>query len=72
MLNRWCSLYRYWWIIPESPRWLLTQNRIDDAEKVVQKMAKFNKVSIPNDYLRAVARSKQLNPNSAVTKNFEL
>ncbi|XP_069100986.1 organic cation transporter protein-like [Argopecten irradians] len=33
----------YWWIIPESPRWLISQGKKDQARKTVVKMAQSNK-----------------------------
>jgi len=45
---------RYYWVVPESPRWLLSQNRIDEAEIIVQYMAKVNKRPLPRNYLRSL------------------
>ncbi|XP_068972986.1 organic cation transporter 1-like isoform X2 [Bombus flavifrons] len=45
-------LFSYYWIIPESPRWLLSKNRIDEAEVIVQRMAKINGRTVPNNFLR--------------------
>ena len=33
--------------IPESARWLLSRNRVDEAEAVIQNAARVNKVSLP-------------------------
>jgi hypothetical protein len=42
----------YYWIIPESPRWLLSKNRIDEAEEIVQTMARMNGKELPKNFLR--------------------
>ncbi|XP_053397695.1 organic cation transporter protein-like [Mercenaria mercenaria] len=37
----------YLWIVPESPRWLISKGRYEDANKIIQKCAKVNGVTIP-------------------------
>ncbi|XP_039273477.2 solute carrier family 22 member 4-like [Styela clava] len=35
----------YWWLIPESPRWLITKNKFIKAKLLLKKIAKFNGVN---------------------------
>jgi len=44
----------YWWFIPESTRWLLANNRKEEAIAQIQKIAKSNNVVIPQEVLDKV------------------
>ena len=42
-------MYLTYFITPESPRWLVTQGRMEDAKEVLTKIAETNKSKVPDD-----------------------
>lgn len=48
----------YWWFIPESIRWLLANNKKNEAIEQIQRIARSNKVVIPQEVLDKVVEAE--------------
>ncbi|KAL9968411.1 hypothetical protein ACROYT_G026787 [Oculina patagonica] len=53
-----------WWLLPESPRWLLVKGKVDKAGKILADVARFNRKEMPQEPLLA-PRSPEDGDNSA-------
>ncbi|POI22143.1 hypothetical protein CIB84_014110, partial [Bambusicola thoracicus] len=48
------ALFFYYWVLPESARWLVTKGKIEEAKKYLKKAASINKRTIPPELLDQV------------------
>lgn len=63
----------YWWFIPESTRWLLANGKKQEAIEQIQKIAKSNKVEIPQEVLDKVVEAEvEANSDSSGVKKTSL
>lgn len=51
--------------MPESPRWLLANGRIDELRKIIEKAAKWNGIRLPANYEKNLQK-----PIETVTVSF--
>lgn len=52
-------LYSCFFVLPESPRWLIATGNFKKAAKIMKTMAKFNGKTIPDDYEQVLRQKLQ-------------
>ncbi|NXG74833.1 S22AD protein, partial [Baryphthengus martii] len=58
------AFFFYSRVLPESPRWLVTKGRLEEAKKVLQKAASINKRTIPPELFEQLKLEKQTKSGS--------
>lgn len=72
-LTLWTSVpflcyFLYIFVMPESPRWLLAEDRLEEALKILETMARINGKPFPDDFKDKLQHRLQRNKNSTAKK----
>ncbi|XP_033741202.1 organic cation transporter protein-like [Pecten maximus] len=60
----------YWWLIPESLRWLISKRKYEEANTIIQKAAKVNKVKLEKNVFEDEDDSTEPEPSGRMWHLF--
>lgn len=55
------SYFIYYFVMPESPRWLLAKGKLEEALKVLEVMARVNKKELPLSFRKELEERVRVN-----------
>ncbi|EDV92561.1 organic cation transporter protein isoform X1 [Drosophila grimshawi] len=50
----WLAMLSIWYWLPESPRWLLAQGRLEELSHLIERAAKVNGTTLPSNYQKTL------------------
>ena len=56
----------YWWLMPESTRWLITKGRYDEARGQVRRVARVNKVEMRDEQIEELIEAAEEEQKTAM------
>lgn len=59
-----------WFVVPESPRWLLVKGRIPEVKKIIESAAAFNGKQLPDNYEKILKPPMQEDSSSGFVSLF--
>lgn len=63
--------FRFRFVVPESPRWLLIKGRIPEVKKIIQAAARMNKIELPENVDKLLKPPPSEGTNAAVSELFK-
>lgn len=68
----WFGLLLFWYILPESPRWLLARGRIGELKQIIETAARWNKKTLPPNYEKLLVSPQEEESHGSFIDLFKL
>ncbi|EFO22125.2 hypothetical protein LOAG_06361 [Loa loa] len=60
----------YWWIVPESARWLVTQHKYEEADKILKRAAEINGARLPEKWWDQIDFPEKIAQNRSPQRKY--